>query len=142
MLDDTRPRGECPVCAAIDAPSMTSASPEGTILLLCARTGLSADQAARLRQVAAGQVDWKLVVSFAAKHRLLPLLHRNLTTFCPEAMPASVARSLAARVAANADTASTLRQEMSACGSRGTSTCSLPSRTCRGSPRSLPKRAT
>ena len=111
MLDDTRPRGECPVCAAIDAPSMTSASPEGTILLLCARTGLSADQAARLRQVAAGQVDWKLVVSFAAKHRLLPLLHRNLTTFCPEAMPASVARSLAARVAANADTASTLRQE-------------------------------
>jgi hypothetical protein len=72
---------------------------------------MSTHQAARLNQLGAGPIDWKLLVTLAGKHRLLPLLHRNLTVFCPEAMPTAVARSLAARVAANADTASTLRHE-------------------------------
>lgn len=111
VYDDTRTEVRIPPPGGRFGPVAVSPSPEGAILLLCARTALSADQAACLRHLSAGQVDWKAVASLAAKHRLLPLVHRNLTTYCPDAMPASAARSLAARVAANADTSGTLRQE-------------------------------
>ena len=108
---DTRLAGACPTRPAAEALIVASPSPEGAMLLLCSRTVMSTEQAARLERLGAGAVDWKAVVALAAKHRLLPLLHRNLTTFCPDAMPASAARSLAARVAANAETSGMLRQE-------------------------------
>lgn len=84
-------------------PPIVSPSPEGAMLLLCARTVVSAGDAGTLRRLAAGAVDWQALIALAAKHRLLPLLERNLNACCPGAMPAGIRRSLAARVASNAE---------------------------------------
>jgi hypothetical protein len=73
------------------------------MLLLCARTVMPAGDAERLRRLAADEVDWQALVALAAKHRVLPLLDRHLNACCPERLPRATGRSLAARVAANAE---------------------------------------
>lgn len=89
--------------AVTDAAVWSSPSHEGAMLLLCARTVMPAGDAERLRRLAADEVDWQALVALAAKHRVLPLLDRHLNACCPEALPRATGRSLAARVAANAE---------------------------------------
>ena len=89
--------------ALTDAAVWSSPSQEGAMLLLCARTVMPAGDAERLRRLAADEVDWQALVALAAKHRVLPLLDRHLNACCPERLPRATGRSLAARVAANAE---------------------------------------
>lgn len=94
-----------------DAPMTASPSAEGAMLLLCSRTVMSVEDADRLRRLAAGVVDWPALSALAAKHRVVPLLARNLMACCPDAMPSAAQRSLAARVAANAGRSSRFSRE-------------------------------
>ena len=102
VWDPIRRADAATACAVTDALITASPSSEGAMLLLCARTVMSVEGAERLRRLAAGVVDWQALVALAAKHRVLPLLDRNLKACCPNALLAATQRSLAVRVAANA----------------------------------------
>ena len=52
--------------------------PEHELLLLSARVALSPDDAARVRALAAGAVDWQKLIALAERHGLVAFLHRHL----------------------------------------------------------------
>ena len=64
--------------AAMRAPSTHDRAAEHELLLACARLTLAADEAARVREMAAGAVDWTRMFDLARRHRLVPFLHRHL----------------------------------------------------------------
>lgn len=53
-------------------------TPEADLLLACARLHMGADQAERVRRLAAHGVDWSSVYQLAERHGVLPLLARHL----------------------------------------------------------------
>lgn len=59
-------------------PPTASRAAEHALLLACARLSLSADEAARVRRLAAGAVEWERLFELARRHRLIPFLHRHL----------------------------------------------------------------
>ncbi len=61
--------------------------PEIELLLCCARARIDAARAERLRQLAAGALDWDYLVALAARHGLQPLVHWHLNAVCPQAVP-------------------------------------------------------
>jgi len=77
-------------------------SPESELLVWCARTCVTEELRARICSRVQEPLDWGLVLDLAAYHGVLPLLHRNLSTFCPALVPA--------------DTLTKLRQKTQACG--------------------------
>jgi hypothetical protein len=52
--------------------------PEHALLLACARLSLAPAEAARVRRMAAGAIDWELAFALARRHRLVPFLHLHL----------------------------------------------------------------
>ena len=77
--------------------------PEVELLLCCARARLDATQAARVRELAAGELDWDYLLALSDRHGLQPLLHYQLNKICPASVPAEQQRRLHAafqRVAA------------------------------------------
>src|SRR4051812_10793425 len=69
--------------------SAAEGRPELALLLGCARPELSPRQAAQVRALAEGTVDWPRVIEAAGWHGLQPLLYRHLADYCPEAVPAA-----------------------------------------------------
>ena len=63
---------------------------EDQILLCCARTPMSGEQAARLQDLVRGNVNWSLLKQRAMQHGLLPLVCHNLTHTCSEQLPQDV----------------------------------------------------
>lgn len=55
---------------------------EFELLLLCARKDLSPQQATRAEELAAGSLDWELILKTATSHNLQSLLYRNLKKVC------------------------------------------------------------
>lgn len=76
-------------------------SPEGDLLVWCARTCVTDELRARICSRVQEPLDWGLVLDLAAYHGVLPLLYRNLSTLCPALVPA--------------DTLTKLRQKTQAC---------------------------
>lgn len=72
---------------------------EGEILLRCARRHLREADGARLRALAAGAVNWPLVLALGWRHALLPLLHLHLGEAAPDLVPPAVLEELRARAA-------------------------------------------
>lgn len=69
--------------ASIPPPSTTDEAPAGrraehALLLACARPALDDAQAARVRRLAAGPLDWDHLLALAERHRLTAFLHRHL----------------------------------------------------------------
>ncbi|HEV7589110.1 MAG TPA: nucleotidyltransferase family protein, partial [Longimicrobium sp.] len=52
---------------------------EHALLLACARPALDPAQAACVRRLAAGPLDWERLLALAGRHRLVPFLHRHLS---------------------------------------------------------------
>ena len=75
---------------------------EGEILLRCARVRLREADRARLRALAAGEVDWPLVLAQGWRHGLLPLLNLHLGEAAPDLVPPPVMAELRARAAETA----------------------------------------
>jgi len=64
------------------------------LLLLCARNGLNEQQAARVKELVTGGLDWDFLIQVAARHNLRPLLYLNLKKTCLADLPAKVAEEL------------------------------------------------
>ncbi|HYJ78249.1 MAG TPA: nucleotidyltransferase family protein, partial [Longimicrobiaceae bacterium] len=71
------------------APSRRAAETE--LLLLCARLTLAPSDAARVRALAAGPLDWDRLVELGDRHGLLAFLHRHLAGETVAAPPAAAA---------------------------------------------------
>ncbi|HXZ28456.1 MAG TPA: nucleotidyltransferase family protein [Terriglobales bacterium] len=78
------------------------ASPEGRLLLACARTPLEPEHKQRLRELAATPLDWELLLQAAELHGLEPLLCWNLAENAAEVAPAVVVERLKVRFARHA----------------------------------------
>lgn len=68
--------------------------PEYRVLLACARTTLSPEQAAELRRLVSRPLDWAFLLQAGRQHFILPLLYRHLNTAYPEQVPAEVLADL------------------------------------------------
>lgn len=66
---------------------MDSLPPEAQLLLLCAQARMDEAGAARVAALARGGVDWTRLLELARRHRLRPLLYRNLKAVCPDDVP-------------------------------------------------------
>ena len=64
--------------------------PEDEIIVICARTVLHPRQLQRLQALASGEIDWEGLVDQALRHRVAPLLYRNLRDACPTLPPPAV----------------------------------------------------
>jgi putative nucleotidyltransferase-like protein len=89
--------------AGMSPPStLTIASPEGQLLLTCARTTLAPEHARRLRELAAGPMDWELLLQAAEVQGIEPLLCWHLAESAPDAAPPALRERLRARFARHA----------------------------------------
>jgi len=65
-------------------------SPEVEMLLLCARSHLGGDLAARIELLLQGDIDWKYVGQKAHQHNVGPLVYKSLNAVSPEHIPRRV----------------------------------------------------
>jgi len=63
------------------------AQKENELLLCCARTNAAAEVVARLRELAAAQVDWEYLFLLARRHAVLPLVCLQLQQHAAELVP-------------------------------------------------------
>jgi hypothetical protein len=61
--------------------------PEVTLLLAAARLTLDPPARARLQQLIQSNLDWTFILELASRHRLVPLLYRNLDAVGGERVP-------------------------------------------------------
>jgi hypothetical protein len=93
---------------------------ERALLIACARPVLSAAEAARVRQIAGGAVDWELLVRLAARHRLVSFVHRHLRGgSIPGAVMAGLGDRQRAQLHATLAMAAELRRVMGALAAGG-----------------------
>ncbi|HYX68130.1 MAG TPA: nucleotidyltransferase family protein [Terriglobales bacterium] len=89
--------------AGMSPPSPpTIASPEGKVLLACARRALAPEQRRRLEELLAGPLDWELLLQAAEAQGIEPLLCWHLLESMPEAVPGALRERLQARFARHA----------------------------------------
>jgi hypothetical protein len=89
-------------------------TPEAALLVACARRRLDSDAAARIRARVRVGLDWAAVLRLAERHRVAPLLHRQLLRACPESVPRPTLDELQRRVVRNARHALALGAELRA----------------------------
>ena len=66
---------------------MNDSRPENQVIFCCARRELDAEIRVELRSLVSQQLDWDYLFSTAYAHRLLPLLHKHLTTAAGDIVP-------------------------------------------------------
>jgi hypothetical protein len=64
------------------------------LLLCCARTAVTRDVAARLRELAATEVDWEYLFLLARRHAVVPLLYVQLERHASDVVPQEFLRKL------------------------------------------------
>jgi hypothetical protein len=68
--------------------------PENQLLLACARTEASPDLAAKIRTLAAADIDWNYLLLLARRHAVIPLLYPHLSREGVNFIPPSVLAQL------------------------------------------------
>jgi hypothetical protein len=86
--------------------------PESELLVWCARTVVTEELKARIRQRAQEPLDWGGVLDLARYHGVGPLLYRNLSTLCSDLVPAEALTQLRQRTQAGALVNRVLAQEL------------------------------
>jgi Uncharacterised nucleotidyltransferase len=71
-----------------------TASPEKRLLVCCARTKMPSAIAGEIRSLAAGPLNWDLLLSDAARHTVTPLLAKQLTAVAGDALSAARLKQL------------------------------------------------
>ena len=66
---------------------MSNSSPENQLLLCIARRELDDERRAELRSLISQPINWDYLFATAYAHRLLPLLHKHLTTAAGDIVP-------------------------------------------------------
>jgi hypothetical protein len=86
---------------------------ECELFLAVCRTSLQSDLFRDWKDRSEGRpVDWELVLRMAAKHRVMPLLHRHVQAELSDRVPKSWYRRLESRVAANSERCERLAKEL------------------------------
>lgn len=80
----------------------TGARPEVELLLLCARTQVDSEGAARIEALLREDINWDYLLETAREHGMMPLLYWNLNATCPEAAPEDTLDQLRDRFHKNA----------------------------------------
>ena len=89
--------------AGMSPPSPpTIASPEGEMLRACARRILRPEDRQRVRELAAGPLDWELLLRAAETQGVEPLVCWHLSESTPESVPGALRERLKARFALHA----------------------------------------
>ena len=73
---------------------MSKKQPEIELLLYCARTHLDSETSERIHSLSQNGIDWEYLVKIAIRHRVMPLLYRNLKKICPQTVPAVTMKQL------------------------------------------------
>src|SRR5829696_2399929 len=68
--------------------------PEFELLFCCARTRTDRKMEERIRELLRRGPEWEYLLRIAAGHGIVPLLQLNLSTVCPDAVPATVSEYL------------------------------------------------
>jgi hypothetical protein len=79
-----------------------AASPEGELLVHCARLEIEEDRAERIRALAASDLDWTRLLALAQRQALIPLLFFHLNRIAATQVPADQLKRLRDRAQANA----------------------------------------
>jgi hypothetical protein len=79
-----------------------NASPEGELLVHCARLNIEADRAERIRALAGSDLDWTSLLALAQRQALIPLLFFHLNRIAATQVPADQLKRLRDRAQANA----------------------------------------
>jgi len=79
-----------------------SLRPDAELLVWCARTLVTDELRARIRQRVQAPLDWAVILDLAWYHGVGPLLHRNLSSFCSDLVPAEILTQLYRRMQAGA----------------------------------------
>jgi len=72
------------------------------LLVACARSRLEADTSDRILSLVQKEIDWDYLLREASRHRVMPLLYRNLKKTCPETVPSTYLEQLRDSFLANA----------------------------------------
>ncbi len=67
---------------------------ESQLLCCCARVCTDAATVGHVRSLIQGEIDWPDLIRTATQHRVRPLVYRNLSQICPEAVPTVVLNEL------------------------------------------------
>ena len=68
--------------------------PETELLLCCARAHMTPERADRVRELLQQDMNWAYLLSMARRHRIMPLLFRQLTSVRSEAVPGAALEQL------------------------------------------------
>ena len=104
--------GNAQNAGGLPAPHAPSVSDEFRLLLLCARTRVTAAQHELIRKLACGELDWEFTLGKAYWHSLTPLLYRNLNAVCSDCVPAQVLGQLESHYLASANRTLVLTAEL------------------------------
>jgi hypothetical protein len=77
-------------------------APEAELLVWCARTIVSDDLKARIRERAQESLDWSMVLELAEYHGVVPLLYKNLSAVSSDLVPAELLTRLRQKTQAGA----------------------------------------
>ncbi len=86
------------------AKTLGTACLEKQLLVCCAQTRVTAEEAQRIREIAAQPLDWDYLLSEAEANSVTPLLERHLTAIAPDGPPPAAKEQLK-----NTSRANTLR---------------------------------
>jgi hypothetical protein len=79
-----------------------SASPEGELLVHCARLEIDEARSESIRTLAGSDLNWTRLLSLAQRHALIPLLFFQLNRIAPDLVPADQLKQLRDRARSNA----------------------------------------
>ncbi len=74
----------------VDTSNQISDCPEIQLLLYCARSYVDTSTANQLKILLEQRIDWTELVQLALRHRVAPLIYKNLQTICPTTVPENV----------------------------------------------------
>lgn len=86
--------------------------PEGSLILSCIRPAQDSLIQARIQELLGTPLDWQYVLQVAEKHRITPLLHRQLASLKTSQIPTDISQELRRRFYKNAQRNLRLTKEM------------------------------
>ncbi|MBZ2166316.1 nucleotidyltransferase family protein [Methanobacterium spitsbergense] len=65
-------------------------SSEDELLICCSNTWIDPETMSKIVSLVSEDLDWNYIIQLASRHRLKPLLYRNINLICPDMVPENV----------------------------------------------------
>ena len=76
-------------------------TPEMRLVLACSRASIREEESSQIEKLSHGPIDWKAFIKLVARHRVYPLVYRNLSRHVGNGVPKDVLISLRNRFEKN-----------------------------------------